>query len=36
VRRLLTKYHYPPDKKGAAVDLVLEQVERLATECLSP
>ncbi|MHB1640056.1 MAG: type I restriction endonuclease subunit R [Candidatus Dormibacteria bacterium] len=32
VRRLLTKYHYPPDKKSAAVDLVLEQAERLAAE----
>jgi type I restriction enzyme R subunit len=32
VRRLLTKYHYPPDKKSAAVDLVLEQAERLAME----
>jgi hypothetical protein len=30
VRRLLTKYHYPPDKKSAAVALVLEQAERLA------
>jgi type I restriction enzyme R subunit len=32
VRRLLTKYHYPPDKKESAVDLVLEQAERLAAE----
>lgn len=35
VRRLLTKYHYPPDKKSAAVDLVLEQAERLAAEVVS-
>ncbi len=35
VRWLLTKYHYPPDKKSAAVDLVLEQAERLAAEVVS-
>jgi type I restriction enzyme R subunit len=30
VRRLLTKYHYPPDKQEAAVQLVLQQAELLA------
>jgi type I restriction enzyme R subunit len=32
IRRLLTKYHYPPDKQEAAVQLVLEQAEVLARE----
>jgi type I restriction enzyme R subunit len=32
VRRLLTKYHYPPDKQEHAVQLVLRQAELLATE----
>jgi len=32
VRRLLTKYHYPPDRTESAVELVIEQAERLATE----
>ena len=32
IRRLLTKYRYPPDKQEAAVGLVLEQAERLAAE----
>jgi type I restriction enzyme R subunit len=32
VRRLLTRYRYPPDKKDSAVELVIEQAERLATE----
>ena len=30
VRRLLTKYHYPPDKQESAIDLVVEQAERVA------
>ncbi len=32
VRRLLTKYHYPPDKQETAVRLVIEQAEVLARE----
>jgi type I restriction enzyme R subunit len=32
IRRLLTKYHYPPDRQDAAVALVIEQAERLAEE----
>jgi len=32
VRRLLTKYHYPPDRQESAVILVMEQAERLAEE----
>ena len=32
IRRLLTKYRYPPDKQEAAVQLVLEQAEVLAGE----
>jgi type I restriction enzyme R subunit len=32
VRRLLTKYHYPPDKQESAVSLVMRQAELLATE----
>ena len=32
VRRLLTKYHYPPDRQASAVLLVMEQAERLAAE----
>src|SRR5579875_417015 len=32
VRRLLTKYHYPPDRQESAVLLVMEQAERLASE----
>lgn len=31
VRRLLAKYDYPPDAEDAAVELVLEQAEHLAT-----
>jgi type I restriction enzyme R subunit len=31
IRRLLTKYHYPPDKQEAAVQLVIEQAEVLAS-----
>jgi type I restriction enzyme R subunit len=30
IRRLLTKYHYPPDKQEAAVHLVMQQAELLA------
>jgi type I restriction enzyme R subunit len=30
IRRLLTKYHYPPDKQEAAVRLVMQQAELLA------
>jgi type I restriction enzyme R subunit len=30
IRHLLTKYHYPPDKQEAAVQLVIEQAEALA------
>ena len=29
VKRILRKYKYPPDQQDAAVELVLEQVERL-------
>jgi hypothetical protein len=29
---LLTKYHYPPDRQEAAVQLVIEQAEVLAAE----
>ena len=32
VRRLLVKYHYPPDKQEAAIHLVMQQAERLARE----
>ena len=32
IRRLLTKYHYPPDRQESAVLLVMEQAERLAAE----
>jgi type I restriction enzyme R subunit len=31
IRRLLTKYHYPPDRQEAAVRLVIEQAEVLAS-----
>jgi type I restriction enzyme, R subunit len=31
VRRLLAKYDYPPDAEDAAVELVLEQAEHLAS-----
>ena len=30
IRRLLTKYQYPPDKQEAAVQLVMQQAELLA------
>jgi type I restriction enzyme, R subunit len=30
VRRLLAKYHYPPDKQENAVTLVMRQAELLA------
>jgi len=32
VRRLLNKYGYPPDKQDRAVDLVIEQAERIAAD----
>jgi type I restriction enzyme R subunit len=32
IRRLLTKYRYPPDRQEPAVLLVMEQAERLAAE----
>ncbi len=32
IRRLLTKYHYPPDKQEVAVQLVIQQAEVLAGE----
>ena len=32
IRRLLTKYRYPPDKQEAAIALVMDQAERLAGE----
>jgi type I restriction enzyme R subunit len=32
IRRLLTKYHYPPDRQASAVLLVMEQAERLAAD----
>lgn len=32
VRRLLTRYRYPPDKQQAAIDLVMQQAELLASE----
>jgi len=32
IRRLLTKYHYPPDKQESAVQLVMQQAEVLAGE----
>ena len=31
VRRLLNKYDYPPDKQDRAVELVIEQAERIAS-----
>ena len=30
IRRLLKKYKYPPDKQQEAIDMVLEQAERLS------
>jgi type I restriction enzyme R subunit len=35
IRRLLVKYRYPPDKQEAAIQLVMEQAERLADEVSS-
>jgi type I restriction enzyme, R subunit len=32
VRRLLTKYHYPPDRQESAVQLVMRQAELFAAE----
>ena len=30
VKRLLTRFDYPPDKEEAAIDLVLQQAEMFA------
>jgi type I restriction enzyme R subunit len=35
IRRLLTKYHYPPDKQESAVQLVMQQAELLAQQVVS-
>ena len=35
IRRLLTKYHYPPDKQESAVQLVMQQAELLASEVVT-
>ena len=32
IRRLLAKYHYPPDRQESAVELVMRQAEVLAGE----
>lgn len=32
VRRILRKYHYPPDPQAEAVKLVLEQAEALCED----
>jgi type I restriction enzyme, R subunit len=32
IRRLLTKYKYPPDKQESAVLLVIQQAELIAAE----
>ncbi len=32
IKRLLVRYHYPPDKQEAAIALVMDQAERLAAE----
>jgi type I restriction enzyme R subunit len=32
VKRLLTRYDYPPDKEEHAIDLVLEQAELIAVQ----
>ncbi len=32
IKRLLVKYHYPPDKQESAILLVMDQAERLAGE----
>ena len=29
IKRLLRKYKYPPDKQAAAVDLIMEQAEKM-------
>jgi type I restriction enzyme R subunit len=34
IRRLLTKYDYPPDKEERAIELVLEQAELFASEAV--
>jgi type I restriction enzyme, R subunit len=31
IRRLLTRYGYPPDKQPAAIELVMDQAELLAS-----
>jgi type I restriction enzyme R subunit len=31
VKRLLTRFDYPPDKEEAAIELVLQQAEMFAT-----
>ena len=36
IRWLLTKYHYPPDKQEAAVQLVMKQAEMLARDIVRP
>jgi type I restriction enzyme R subunit len=30
IKRLLTRYDYPPDKEAAAIELVLQQAEMFA------
>lgn len=35
IRRLLTKYRYPPEKQESAVQLVMQQAEVLAGEVAS-
>ena len=35
IRRLLTKYKYPPDKQEAAVALVMQQAELFAAELVA-
>jgi len=35
IRRLLTKYHYPPDKQESAVQLVMQQAEVFAGEVVN-
>jgi hypothetical protein len=32
IRRLLTRYGYPPDKQPAAIELVMQQAELVASE----
>jgi hypothetical protein len=35
IRRLLTKYHYPPDKQEPAVVLVMRHAELFAEEVVA-